>query len=189
MRVSFFFVLALVGLALSCDKDDDLTAQEKYNKQLGIDTVLIDNYLVEHGLTALTDTSGYGLRYVIHEEGDGRSPKYNKYPTPGDCFNTSYKGLLLTGDVPFDSASSYKTSLSGGNIVGWDIGFPYLQEGDSATLYLPSGLAYGTKGSTSGSIPANAIIYFHVRLFRVVTPEYNPANGVHECYYDDFSIE
>lgn len=184
MRIVFFLALLVVAVAVGCeDSGSGETALEKYNKQLGIDTVLIDNYLAENGITALADTLGSGLRYVIHEEGDGKSPKYNKSPTPADCFNTSYKGLLLTGDVPFDSASVYKTSLSS-NIAGWEIGFKYLQEGDSATLYIPSGLAYGTAGSGS-KIPANSVLYFNVRLKKVTTPEYNPAAGRYECYYDD----
>jgi FKBP-type peptidyl-prolyl cis-trans isomerase FkpA len=183
MRISFFFVLVVVGLAMSCDKDDDLTEQEKYDKQLGIDTVLIDSYLAERGIVAQTDTTGAGLRYVIHEAGEGRSPKYNA-SVPGDCFKTDYLGKLLEGDVPFDSLKGFSTSLSAGIIRGWKIGFQYLQEGDSATLYIPSGLAYGTVGS-GAKIPANSVIYFHVRLLRVSTPEFNPANGTYECYYDD----
>lgn len=183
MRIGFFFVLLVTVLALSCDKDDDLTDQEKYYKQLGIDTLLIDAYLAERGIVAKTDTTGAGLRYVIHEEGDGRSPKYSSTGL-GDCFQTDYLGKLLEGDVPFDSSAGFKTSLSAGIIRGWKIGFQYLQEGDSATLYIPSGLAYGTVGSGT-KIPANSVIYFHVRLLRVTTPEFNPANGTYECYYDD----
>lgn len=184
MRIGFFFLVVVTVIALSCkDNDDDLTDQEKYYRQLGIDTLLIDSYLADLGIVAQTDTSEAGLRYVIHENGSGKYPKYNT-KVPGDCFQTDYKGLLLDGDVPFDSAKGFKTSLSAGIIRGWKIGFQYLQEGDSATFYIPSGLAYGTVGSGT-KIPANAVIYFHVRLQRVTTPEYNPANGTYECYYDD----
>lgn len=183
MRVVFFFLLLVVGVAVSCKDDDNETALEKYNKQLGIDTLLIDNYLAEHGITAMADTAGTGLRYVIHEEGSGRSPKYNT-KVPGDCFMTDYRGIVLDSVESFDSGEEFKTSLSGSIISGWKIGFPYLQVGDSATIYIPSGLAYGTAGSGT-KIPANSVIYFNVRLLKVSTPEYNPAAGVYECYYDD----
>lgn len=183
MRVVFFFLLLMVGVAVSCKDDDNETALEKYNRQLGIDTVLIDNYLAEHGITALADTAGTGLRYVIHEEGTGRSPKYNT-KLPGDCFKTDYSGFVLDSLESFDSSKNYETSLSSGIISGWKIGFQYLQEGDSATLYIPSGLAYGTAGSGK-KIPANAVLYFHVKLHKVVAPEFNPASGSYECYYDD----
>lgn len=187
MRIVFFFILLVLGVAVGCGGDDDETALEKYNKQLGIDTLLIDNYLAEHGITAMADTSGTGLRYVIHEEGNGRSPKYNTN-VPGDCFMTDYRGIVLDSVESFDSGDRFKTSLSGSIISGWKIGFQYLQEGDSATLYLPSGLAYGTAGSGS-TIPANAILYFHVRLRKVTTPEFNPANGTYECYYEDIIVD
>lgn len=181
--LGFFGVLFIVVVA--CDGNDPgESALVKFNRQLGIDSVLIDTYLQANGIVALRDTSGSGVRYVIHEEGSGKSPKYNGSATPGDCFETDYLGKLLTG-VSFDSADGFRTSLSSGIIQGWKIGFRYLQEGDSATIYIPSVFAYGKQGSGS-KIPANSNLLFRVRLRKVVTPEYNPANDSYTCYYDDF---
>jgi FKBP-type peptidyl-prolyl cis-trans isomerase FkpA len=174
-------------LAAACDGNDPIeSAEAKFYRQLAIDSVLIDEYLAARGITALPDTigsEGSGIRYVIHESGTGRSPKYNSR-VPGDCFETDYIGRLLDGDVPFDTAYNFKTSLSSGIISGWKRGFQYLQEGDSATIYITSGYGYGSAGSGT-RIPKNAILYFNVRLRKVVTPEFNPANGQYECYYDD----
>lgn len=189
MRNVFYLLVLSIVIAIGCDGNDPgESAEVKYNKQLHIDTLLIDKYLSDRGIVALPDTLWSGLRYVIHESGTGKSPKFNTGGVPGDCFETDYLGKLLEGDVPFDTAFAFRTSLSGAVINGWKYGFRYLQEGDSATIYIPSGLAYGTskRGTT---IPANAILYFNIRLRKVVTPEFNPASGQYDCYYEDIIVD
>ena len=47
-----------------------------------------------------------------------------------------------------------------GMIVGWQIGLPLLHVGDSATLYIPSGLAYGT--AKVGSVPPKLEGFTHI---------------------------
>ncbi len=171
-------VLAVIGF--SC-KDDPETAQEIRSKQLNLDTLAIDAYLLEKGIVAKRGDGG--LRYVIHEEGAGtNSPKFYSNGT-GDCFQTDYKGSVMEVDSLFDEEMNYRTSLTGFIINGWKIGFQFLDEGDSASLYIPSVLGYGASGNSVAGIPANANLIFEVRLDRVVQPQFDPGKGIYVCYY------
>jgi len=174
-----FLLLAIVTLVGIGCKDDPQTAVEKFNKQLNLDTLALNEYFSANNIVAAR--GDYGLRYVIHEEGTGESPKYNE-TVSGDCFQTDFKGNVLSVDSLFDEGDDFRTSLSSGLIEGWKIGFQLLQEGDSATLYIPSVLGYGSNGSGT-DIPANANLVFRVRLDRVVTPYFNPATGGYNCDY------
>ena len=151
--------LILLGLAIlltiifsTCTSDDVVTDVE----QLAIDVEIIDNYLSDNGIDAITDESG--LRYVIHEEGEGISPEIL------DDVHVRYVGMLLGEADSFDSSDSISFPLNR-LIEGWRIGFQLLQEGDSATLYIPSGLGYGSTGQ--GPIPPDANLEFIVKLIQV----------------------
>jgi FKBP-type peptidyl-prolyl cis-trans isomerase FkpA len=116
----------------------------------------IDDYLASKGIKAEQDTSG--LRYVLHTNAGGVKP------TMESCVEVSYQGLFLENNTEFDSAPSAVFPLRG-VVPGWTYGIPKLGVGDSATLYLPSGLAYGARGR--GRIPPDAILVFNVKLIRV----------------------
>ena len=136
-----------------CIKDDEvITAKE----QLEIDLAIIDTYLAENGIGATPHPSG--LRYVIHEPGTGINP------TVDDVVNVDYVGTFLDGNE-FDANTDVEFPL---NILiqGWQIGFPLLKEGGEATLYIPSGLAYGTQSTSL--IPPNANLIFDVTLNSVI---------------------
>jgi FKBP-type peptidyl-prolyl cis-trans isomerase len=177
-----FIVVVLVGA--SC-QDNPETAVEKFNKQLNLDTLAINEFLTANNIVAAR--GNFGLRYVIHKEGTGRAPKYNS-SLPGDCFQADYKGSLLSGSTFFDEGNDFRTSLSGSIIEGWKIGFQLLQEGDSATLYIPSTLGYRSTGSGT-LIPPNSNLVFEVRLDRVITPYFNPASGGYNCDYLEPDVE
>ena len=51
-------------------------------------------------------------------------------------------------------------------IRGWDEGIMLLNEGSKATLYIPSGLGYGTRGSGK-VIPPNSPLIFEVELVEI----------------------
>lgn len=175
-------IVMFVGL--SC-KDDPQTTVEKFNKQLNLDTLALNEFLSANNIVAAR--GDYGLRYVIHEEGSGKSPSYNGTTSPGDCFQADYKGIImqvdsLATDSYFDKSNDFRTSLSSSIIEGWKIGFQLLQEGDSATLYIPSVLGYGSTGSGT-KIPGNTNLIFQVKLDKVVTPYFNPASGGYNCDY------
>ena len=101
-----------------------------------------------------------GLKYVIHEQGQG------EHPQAGQAVSVSYYGVLPDGTM-FDN--SYRTGqpfeflLGAGQVIqGWDQGIALLKEGGKATFFIPSELAYGATGR--GSIPPNSELIFYVEL-------------------------
>jgi FKBP-type peptidyl-prolyl cis-trans isomerase FkpA/FKBP-type peptidyl-prolyl cis-trans isomerase FklB len=70
--------------------------------------------------------------------------------------------LLTTGEV-FDQAVNPVSFPLNSLIQAWQIAFPLLSKGSKATLYVPSGLGYGERGSGT-SIPRNANLVFDVEL-------------------------
>jgi FKBP-type peptidyl-prolyl cis-trans isomerase len=140
-------------------------------QKLGQDTVAIDSYLSGKGITAVKDPTG--LRYLITTPGSG--------PTP-DWFSkvkikVSYK--LLSDDAVVVATFNLEPDGTTNNLVidqltdGLKLGLQKLQPGSKATLYVPSGLGFGTYGAGNGSqilIPANSNIIIDVELISIVTP-------------------
>jgi len=144
----------------------------KAAEQKAIDAKIIEDFLIENGIEA--QSTEEGLYYVITKEGNGQQPEIGKK------VYVNYTGTLLDGTM-FDSSveedakaggtfsegrnySPYGFPLGRGQVIrGWDIGIALLSKGAKATLYIPSGLAYGSrpKGSVIG---ANAILKFDVEL-------------------------
>jgi FKBP-type peptidyl-prolyl cis-trans isomerase FkpA len=148
-------LICVIGLSLnSCSNDEPLSFQD----QLVADGEAIDNYLSTNSITAQTDASG--LRYMITSLGTGAKP------TLANSIKVKYKGMLLSNGQIFDQANSAVVFKLSNLIQGWKIGFQLLPAGSKATLYIPSGLAYGTQAT--GSIPANSNLIFEVELFEVI---------------------
>lgn len=143
--------LLVLGLISSCE-EDMLTPEEQLMK----DVAIIDEYLAENGIVAIEHITG--VRYVIHDEGSGRTPDIT------DEVRVNYEGTLLGGTEIFDSSEDARLPLAQ-LIQGWQIAFQNMAEGDSATLYIPSLYGYGRLGNSV--IPPDANLEFEVRLFRV----------------------
>jgi len=103
-----------------------------------------------------------GLQYKVLTEGKGKLPKAT------DKVKVHYKGTLLDGKE-FDS--SYKRGTPAefpvnGVIKGWTEALQLMKEGSKWMLYIPSELAYGTRGA-GGDIGPNATLIFEVELLEV----------------------
>lgn len=153
-QVFLYSIIAVIGLQ-GCSEDD--SPAYNFEEQLAKDVKIIDEYLAENNITVLNHSSG--LRYVIHEEGNGSTPG------KGSIIVADYKGTLMNGTV-FDSSydkEPFEFILGAGRVIpGWDIGFSLLKQDSKATLYIPSGLAYGPNGQ--GQIGPNEILIFEVEL-------------------------
>lgn len=132
--------------------------EERRKAQLASDIQAIDGFLAGKNMTAQTDTSG--LRYVITKPGRGARP------TMGSTITVRYKGSFLSTGEVFDQSEAPLEYPLANFIPGWQIGFQLLQKGSAATLYIPSGLAYGEQGQP-GAIPPNAILVFDVELIDI----------------------
>lgn len=119
-------------------------------------------FLKENGTKEGVKTSPSGLQYKITKEGNGKSPKAT------DTVVVHYKGTLLNGKE-FDS--SYKRGEPiefplNRVIKGWTEGLTYLSEGGKGTLYIPSDLAYGSRGAGADIGPDETLI-FEVELIKI----------------------
>jgi FKBP-type peptidyl-prolyl cis-trans isomerase len=125
-------------------------------EQLQMDLEAIDKYLADNSITAVKHPSG--LRYVITQAGSGAQPNFSHTIT------VRYTGRLLATGTVFDQQINNPVSFPLRNLImGWQIAFPLLNRGTQATLFVPSGLGYGPRGSPP-AIPANANLIFDVEL-------------------------
>jgi FKBP-type peptidyl-prolyl cis-trans isomerase FkpA len=139
-------------------------AAEKAKVQATTDDQLIRELLAKKGITNAVRTAS-GLYYVIHEEGEGPQPEAGKKVT------VNYTGVNMDGetfdsnvDPAFNHVQPFQFDLGRRNVIaGWDEGIALMKKGGKATLYIPSGLAYGAQ-SRGPKIPANAILIFDVEL-------------------------
>lgn len=126
-------------------------------EQAKADDKLITDYLSKNNINA--QKTATGIYYTIEKEGIGG------HPAPTAKVTTHYKGTLLNGQK-FDSSYDRGQPLEFGLnqvIPGWQQAIPLLQKGGKGTFYIPSGLAYGTRGA-GGAIPPNAVLIFEVEL-------------------------
>lgn len=162
-------LVAVSIIGFSCNKEEDPVALP-FNEQLTIDSTAIENYLTENSISnVLKDCNtvvvpigevcdGY-VSYVLHEEGNGLTPLLSDY------IQVSYTGRLMDTEEEFDANDSIDFYL-GGLISGWQAVLLDMQEGDSVTMYIPSGFGYGFSGS-GDNIPSNANLIFEMRLHKV----------------------
>lgn len=127
---------------------------KKRSSQAEKDASLISKFLSDNNIQAQQDTSG--LSYVIHTSKGGSKPTVN------NCVEVKYTGRFLKDGRVFDQSDKISFPLNA-VIPGWQKAIPMLGIGDSATFYIPSGLAYGPEGA-QGAIPPDAILIFDVEL-------------------------
>ncbi len=159
--IKIFSVLCMLILAVGC-KDEE--AQLSDAEQLEKDIAIIDKWLVDNKITAVTDPSG--LRYVITTAGTGVKPAVTSTIVAKYSGKFLTEGVTAAKSVEFDSSKPTYTSKLSNLIPGWQIGFQLLPRGSKATLYIPSGLGYGKQGFGS-AIPPNSNLFFDVELIDV----------------------
>eukprot|EP01132_Coremiostelium_polycephalum_P004131 gene4131-5169_t len=86
---------------------------------------------------------------------------------PGKKVSVKYIGKLLNGKT-FDSSLNkpFDFKLGVGDVIkGWDVGVTGMKVGGKRKLFIPSNLAYGTRGA-GRDIPPNADLTFEVEVVR-----------------------
>lgn len=107
-------------------------------------------------------TTASGLQYEILTAGNGSRPSAT------DSVTVHYKGTTLDGKE-FDSSyrrGSPATFPLNRVIPGWTEGVQLMQEGAKYRFYIPSNLAYGTRGA-GGDIGPNATLIFDIELIKI----------------------
>ncbi len=119
----------------------------------------IEKYLNANQLTATRTADG--MYVIIEEPGGEEKPDLNSTVT------VDYHGYFLNGDV-FDSSvdRGEPATFALTNVIqGWQLGIPLFGEGGKGTVFVPSILAYGTRGNNT--IPPNYPIAFDVELVEI----------------------
>jgi len=119
-------------------------------------------FLKENGAKPGVITTASGLQYQVITQGNG--PK----PAPTDTVTTHYHGTLIDGTV-FDSSKERNQPASfpvNGVIQGWQEALPLMNTGSTYRLFVPAGLAYGSRGA-GAKIGPNATLIFDVELISI----------------------
>jgi FKBP-type peptidyl-prolyl cis-trans isomerase len=165
-----YYYVVLTGVKSADAKQKEM--EEAQAKQKETDDKLIQDYLAKNSITATKTESG--LYYSIKKEGSGTKAE------KGDTVVVNYTGINLDGrkfDSNVDSAfghpgQPFEFPVGMGRVIkGWDEGFMLLKKGTKATLYIPSGLAYGANSPDENRIPKNGILLFDVEMVNVKKPE------------------
>ena len=161
----------LVFILFSCDGNDKVNQNyidkqnvtkkdineslEKANRYLLIqEAELIDDYIERHDLNVFQ--TGTGLRYQIHNHGDGVLIK------DGDIVTLEYEVRLLNGILIYSSKNDgSKTFLvgRGGVESGLEEAILKLCKNSVATLILPAHLAHGLIGDGNKVPPRATLVY------------------------------
>lgn len=135
----------------------------EYNKQLLVDIATIDDYLKTNAITTSKDASG--LRYTITQQ----PPANAIAPLSIDSVVINYTGKILsTGAVFYQTTSSESYRLNkAGTLKVWQKGLVFFKQGTKATIFTPSGLAYGSYEKFG--VPPNTNVIFEVELVKVIS--------------------
>lgn len=153
-----------IGLAEIVFKKAEL--EKLQSKELEV-TTIVKNTLNEYNAGTLGEkliTTKSGLKYVLHEEGEG------PLPASGNQITIEYYGAFLDG-TPFDNSWIHGEPLkfnhkSGAVLPGLDEGLDYIKEGSRVTFIIPYALAFGPAGSPP-YIPEKTDIVFYIELIKV----------------------
>jgi len=107
-------------------------------------------------------TTASGLQYLVISEGTGKQPKAT------DNVKVHYKGTTIDGKE-FDSSYQRGQPITfplNRVIAGWTEGLQLMKEGAKYRLFIPSELAYGSRGA-GGVIGPEETLIFDVELLKV----------------------
>jgi FKBP-type peptidyl-prolyl cis-trans isomerase FklB len=132
--------------------------KSKFGEAVAQSEVFFKENAKKPGIVALPS----GLQYEVLKTGSGASPKLT------DKVTTHYHGTLLNGEV-FDSSVERGEPASfpvNGVIAGWTEALQLMKIGDKWRLYVPSDLAYGSRGAGAKIKPFTPLI-FEVELLQI----------------------
>ena len=151
-RVITLLIGLIIGIAMFSSVN--ATSPED-NKKVGI------AFLAENKTKANIVTTASGLQYEILTQGSGTSPSAT------DSVTVHYKGTSLDGKE-FDSSYSRNAPATfplNRVIAGWTEGVQLMNVGAKYRFFIPSELAYGTRGA-GADIGSNETLIFEVELLK-----------------------
>jgi peptidylprolyl isomerase len=136
------------------------------DNQLKTDTLAIDNYIATKAITDVVKDST-GLRYKITQAGTGDNATWY------DQITMNYKIYLMSNDAnPVITIEREPSEAFASRLVdyihGMKVGLSKMNVGSKATLYIPSGLAFGPDGASNSSgglaVPPNSNIIIEIEV-------------------------
>jgi FKBP-type peptidyl-prolyl cis-trans isomerase FkpA len=120
-------------------------------------------YIKENHISAKPINSG--LYYIPISSGKGQMTGTGKYVVINytGSFLDGRKFETTFGKVPLDFTVGEQYQV----IKGLETGITLMREGDKAKFIIPSQLAYGEKGSSTGIVPPYATLIYEVELLTV----------------------
>lgn len=131
--------------------------------QTEIDDKRIADFLASKGIIATRHSSGVYYQVITAGTGTDVIDEHSSLVV-------KYAGRLFSGTT-FDSSDAYTTTLQS-VIQGWGKVLPLFKSGAKIRIFIPSGLAYGTTGSTNSAtgvvvIPPSACLDFDITITSV----------------------
>ena len=153
------YVMAISTIVFAgCKKDEGCKSVAPTTVAPASEKAYLENYLSANSITA---TEKNGMFYVISTQGSGTSPNL--------CSNITvdYVGKLMnatTDGAQFDASQPNQPLVTTLNnlIAGWQLVFPLIKAGGTATLYIPPTLGYGAQARPG--LPANSYLKFVITL-------------------------
>ncbi|MDR0603691.1 MAG: FKBP-type peptidyl-prolyl cis-trans isomerase [Bacteroidales bacterium] len=145
-----------IDTIMSIEEYQSFVNRTRYEKEIND----IVTYMQQNNIMASPLSSG--LYYVETKVGQGSTPQ------KGQSCTVNYTGKLLDGTI-FDSSvgrGPYSFQLGVGQVIqGWEEGIALMKKNGSATLIIPSYLAYGERDM--GNIPPNSPLVFEIELMDI----------------------
>jgi FKBP-type peptidyl-prolyl cis-trans isomerase len=142
--------------ALQAENEEKTNKEAEENKMK--EQTLLKEYLEKNNIKQSPTASG--LIIIPKTKGNGIKPK------AGQKVTVHYTGTLLNGtkfDSSVDRGDPFQFTLGQSQVIkGWDEGIAELEIGGSATLIIPSSIAYGPRGM--GAITPYSPLVFEVEL-------------------------
>lgn len=150
-------------------------SMKKQKEQIAKDSVAIETYLAKNNITAQKTESG--LYYVINQPGKGENGKtgqlakvdYAGYTLDGVYFDTSNKAVAMEKGLynpereQFAPYGPYDVTIDRSQVImGWHEALKILNKGSKATVFIPSGMAYGPQGKNQ--IKPNEVLIFELEV-------------------------
>lgn len=175
LSLAFIAAAALAVSFTSC-KDTYIDPTQDFFVK---DTAAISAYAKTQGL-AVTATD-YGVRYVIIQ-----SNPTGKLPQVADELEFNYTISTLNGKT-IDSAAR-DTSIFfpyglNAMLLGLEVGFSKVREGEKAIFLMPSYAAFGNEVAVGGELPANTPVRFDVTLKRARSEDQQIENFIERNKY------
>ncbi len=148
------------GNTSSSESNEETTPD--YGQQIKDNKTLGREFMEQNAKNDSVVQTKSGLQYMVLTEGTGVKPGAE------DTVTVHYTGKLLDGTV-FDSSverGEPTTFPLNGVIPGWTEGLQLMSEGSKYRLFIPSELAYGSKGAGDQILP-NSTLIFDVELIKV----------------------